>query len=168
MSVSDSIIEVSDQAIAVEINNGKVELVVTETVAQIEVGESGPQGALGATGPTGNTGPQGIAGPTGPQGLKGDIGNTGPTGATGAASTVIGPTGATGPIGPEGAGNIFYVHNQGTASSAWVINHNLGGNPTAVVHDSAGTQCEGTFSYPSSNQMVITFSAAFSGVAYII
>jgi hypothetical protein len=50
----------------------------------------------------------------------------------------------------------------------WTINHNLGGNPTAVVLDSAGTQCEGTFSYPSVNQMVITFTAAFSGVAYVI
>jgi hypothetical protein len=36
------------------------------------------------------------------------------------------------------------------------------------VLDSAGTQCEGTFSYPSKNTMVITFTAAFTGTAYVI
>jgi len=83
----------------------------------------------------------------------------------------FGPQGPQGPQGPPGAttaANLFYVHNQATASATWTINHNLGGNPTAVVHDSAGTQCEGNFSYPSLNQMIITFSAAFSGVAYVI
>jgi hypothetical protein len=93
--------------------------------------------------------------------LQGPQGVPGPQG-------VAGPTGPTGPKGDTTAANIFYVHNQATASATWVINHNLGGNPIAVVHDSAGTQCEGNFSYPSLNQMIITFSAAFSGVAYVI
>jgi hypothetical protein len=83
----------------------------------------------------------------------------------------FGPQGPQGPQGPPGnttAANVFYVHNQPVASATWTINHNLGGNPTAVVQDSAGTTCEGNFSYPSLNQMIITFSAAFSGVAYVI
>jgi len=83
----------------------------------------------------------------------------------------FGPQGPQGPQGPPGAttaANLFYVHNQPVASATWTINHNLGGNPTAVVQDSAGTTCEGNFSYPSLNQMIITFSAAFSGVAYVI
>ena len=71
------------------------------------------------------------------------------------------------PQGPAG-GQIFYVHTQAVASAVWTINHNLNGEPTAVVLDSAGTQCEGTFSYPSKNQMVITFTSAFTGTAYII
>ena len=75
---------------------------------------------------------------------------------------------APGPQGTFSASNIFYTHTQNSPSATWTINHNLGGNPTAVVLDSAGTQCEGTFSYPSVNQMVITFTAAFSGVAYVI
>jgi hypothetical protein len=150
MSTSDSIIEVSDQAISVETNKNKIELVVTETVAQIEVGESGPQGAVGPTGPQGTAGARGATGATGLQG------------ATGAA-------GAVGPAGPKGdTTSVFYVHTQAVSSDIWTINHNLGGNPTAVVQDSAGTTCEGNFSYPSLNQMIITFSAAFSGVAYII
>lgn len=76
--------------------------------------------------------------------------------------------GPQGPAGTFNSSDIFYVHTQGTPSSVWTINHNLGGNPTAVVLDSAGTQCEGTFSYPTMNQMVITFTAAFSGTAYVI
>lgn len=71
--------------------------------------------------------------------------------------------------GPQGEGaNVFYVHTQAVASDTWIINHNLGAEPTAVVLDSAGTQCEGTFSYPSKNQMVITFTAAFTGTAYVV
>jgi hypothetical protein len=76
-----------------------------------------------------------------------------------------------GPQGPSGifnSSNIFYVHTQAIAASTWTINHNLNGQPTVVVLDSAGTQCEGTFSYPSTSQMVITFTSAFSGTAYVI
>ncbi len=71
--------------------------------------------------------------------------------------------------GPQGnPADVFYTHTQSVASAVWTINHNLGGEPTAVVLDSAGTQCEGTFSYPSKNQMIITFTAAFTGTAYVI
>lgn len=71
--------------------------------------------------------------------------------------------------GPQGnPADVFYTHVQATPSAIWTINHNLGGEPTAVVLDSAGTQCEGTFSYPSKNQMVITFTGAFAGTAYVI
>lgn len=76
-----------------------------------------------------------------------------------------------GPQGPTGAfnpGDVAYTHTQASASSTWTINHNLGFNPTAVVMDSAGTNCEGSFSYPTLNQMVITFNSAFAGTAYII
>jgi hypothetical protein len=76
---------------------------------------------------------------------------------------------AVGPQGPAGtAASVFYTHTQSTPSATWTINHNLNGYPTAVVFDSANTQCEGTFSYPTLNQMVITFTAAFSGLAYVI
>jgi hypothetical protein len=78
---------------------------------------------------------------------------------------------APGPQGPAGAftpSDIAYTHTQAIASSTWTINHNLGFNPTAVVLDSAGTNCEGSFSYPTVNQMVITFNSAFTGIAYII
>jgi hypothetical protein len=78
---------------------------------------------------------------------------------------------APGPQGPAGSfspGDVAYTHTQAVSSSTWTINHNLGFNPTAVVLDSAGTNCEGSFSYPTVNQMVITFNSAFTGTAYII
>ncbi len=71
--------------------------------------------------------------------------------------------------GPQGpAVNVSYTHTQSTSSATWTINHNLGFNPVAVVLDSAGTQCEGAISYPTINQMVIVFTGAFTGVAYIV
>jgi hypothetical protein len=115
MTDGNSIIEVSDQAITVEVVNGKIDLVVTETTAQIEFGTFGPQGAVGPTGATGAastvTGPTGSVGATGAQGLS-ITGATGATGATGSQGSVgsTGPTGSTGaqgPTGPTGAqGNV--------------------------------------------------------------
>jgi hypothetical protein len=78
---------------------------------------------------------------------------------------------APGPQGPAGTfspGDVAYTHTQAVSSSTWTINHNLGFNPVAVVLDSGGTQCEGSITYPTVNQMVITFTGAFTGVAYIV
>lgn len=76
-----------------------------------------------------------------------------------------------GPQGPAGAfspSDIAYTHTQATASAVWTINHNLNFRPVCVVLDSAGTQCEGTISYPTVNQMVLTFTSAFTGNAYLV
>ena len=78
---------------------------------------------------------------------------------------------APGPQGPAGvftAGDVAYTHTQSISSATWTINHNLGFNPVAVVLDSAGTQCEGSITYPTVNQMVITFTGAFTGIAYVV
>jgi len=80
-----------------------------------------------------------------------------------------GPQGPQGPQGPSGASTtLFYVYTQNAPANVWTITHNLNGYPTAVVLDTAGSQCEGTISYTNANTMVITFTAAFSGTAYII
>lgn len=79
--------------------------------------------------------------------------------------TAPGPQGQSGVFTP---GDVAYTHTQSISSATWTINHNLGFNPVAVVLDSGGTQCEGAVSYPTVNQMVITFTGAFSGVAYIV
>lgn len=76
-----------------------------------------------------------------------------------------------GPQGPAGVftpSDIAYTHSQASASAVWTINHNLGFRPVGIVLDSAGTQCEGTISYPTVNQMVITFTSAFTGNAYLV
>lgn len=60
-----------------------------------------------------------------------------------------------------------YVHIQSTPSSEWVIEHNLGYNPGVTVVDSGGTRWFGGEVHDSINQVTLTFSAAFSGRAYL-
>ncbi len=61
-----------------------------------------------------------------------------------------------------------YKHTQGTASDTWTINHNLGYEPGGVaVVDSAGTIVTGTVTYSSVDQIVVSFTSAFGGKAYL-
>jgi hypothetical protein len=78
-----------------------------------------------------------------------------------------GPTGPTGPSGSGGGGGGSLAYNQAVPTDTWVIVHSLGFNPNVTVVDSAGTTVEGSISYDSSTQITITFSAAFSGTAYL-
>lgn len=59
-----------------------------------------------------------------------------------------------------------YVHNQIAASMTWTINHNLNKYPSVVIVDTAGTLVIGEVNYTSLNQVVVTFTALFSGQAY--
>ena len=84
-------------------------------------------------------------------------------------SIAIAAPGPQGPIGPAGPSTaVFYTHTQGSPASVWTVNHNLGGYPAVVVFDSANNQCEGSISYTNTTTLTLTFTAAFSGVAYII
>jgi hypothetical protein len=98
----------------------------------------------------------GVAGPQGPQGIQGPQG-------------VAGPQGAQGPQGPQGdpSGPVSYTHTQYSASATWSITHNLGYKPNVTVSDSAGTIIEGEIAYPSSSTIVLNFSSAFAGTAYL-
>jgi hypothetical protein len=80
--------------------------------------------------------------------------------------SVIGPPGPQGPPGPAGGGSASYVHNQATPAAVWTIPHNLGFFPNVTVVDSSGAQVEGDVVF-STNQVQVTFSAAFSGTAYL-
>lgn len=60
-----------------------------------------------------------------------------------------------------------YIHNQSTPLDTWVINHNMGKNPSVSVVDSANDEVEGEVKYNSTNQITIKFTAAFSGKAYL-
>ena len=77
--------------------------------------------------------------------------------------------GARGPQGPEGPtlADLHYAHDQMSASDTWVVTHNLDKYPSVTVIDSAGDVCEGTIVYNSTNQLTLSFSAAFAGMAYI-
>lgn len=60
-----------------------------------------------------------------------------------------------------------YVYTQATPSTTWVINHTLGGYPSVSVVDSAKTVVFGEVTYQSTSQVVVNFSTAFSGFAYL-
>ena len=60
-----------------------------------------------------------------------------------------------------------HVHTQGTASTTWTINHSLGGYPSVTVVDSSKTVVYGEVAYISTSQVVVHFSSAFSGFAYL-
>lgn len=62
---------------------------------------------------------------------------------------------------------VAYHHRQNTTSDTWVINHNLGFYPNVTVADSGGTIVEGEIAYTNRNSLTATFSAAFSGNAYL-
>jgi len=60
-----------------------------------------------------------------------------------------------------------HVHAQASATSVWTINHTLGGYPAVTVVDSALTTVIGEVSYVSTSQVVVEFTAPFSGYAYL-
>jgi hypothetical protein len=72
------------------------------------------------------------------------------------------------PAGGGGGGVGPYVHTQASPSATWVIAHNLGHFPAALmVVDSAGTEVYGGIHHNSTNQLTATFTAPFSGEAYV-
>lgn len=60
-----------------------------------------------------------------------------------------------------------FVFNQSTASSVWDITHNMGKFPSVSIVDTAGDEVEGTVNHISNTRLTITFTAAFSGKAYL-
>lgn len=77
-----------------------------------------------------------------------------------------GTQGLQGPQGPPGSAS-SYIHTQSISMATWNIIHNLGFYPAVSVVDSANSQVEGEVVYTSINALTITFSAGFSGKAYL-
>lgn len=67
----------------------------------------------------------------------------------------------------SGGGDAFFRFNKSQANSVWNINHGLNKYPSVTVVDTAGTQGFGTVSYIDSNNVTVSFSAAFAGTAYL-
>lgn len=63
--------------------------------------------------------------------------------------------------------SIRHIHTQGAASTTWAITHALGGYPSVSVVDSAKTVVIGEVNYVSTTQVVVNFTSAFSGSAYL-
>lgn len=66
-----------------------------------------------------------------------------------------------------GGGDAHFVFEQNMPERTWVINHNLGKKPVAVVVDSTENVVVGDIQYNSLNTLTITFVDPFSGKAYL-
>lgn len=60
-----------------------------------------------------------------------------------------------------------FIFTQSSASDTWTINHTLNKFPSVSVVDSAGSIVIGNVTYNSTSQITLTFSASFSGKAYL-
>lgn len=74
---------------------------------------------------------------------------------------------ADGSVSTVASGDKHYTHNQTSASAAWTVTHNLGKFPSVTVIDSAKSVVVGEVNMTNINEVEITFTAAFSGKAYL-
>jgi hypothetical protein len=119
---------------------------------------------MGIQGPRGNSVLSGTGPPAGSIGIDGDfyIDVFG--------KAIYGPK--TNSIWPDQPLSTFastnrFIFAQASPSDQWVINHSLGGRPSVTVVDSAATTVIGDVSYISDTQIVVRFTAPFSGFAYL-
>jgi hypothetical protein len=84
------------------------------------------------------------------------------------SSLLLGRPGPPGPQGPAGTGgDLHYVYTQSSSSATWNIAHNLNKYPSVTIIDSAGDYVDGLITYVDANNLTLTFSAAFTGTAYL-
>jgi hypothetical protein len=142
----------------VEIDQVINNVTIDEENVVIELGTSGPQGGRGTGILNGTTAPNNTIG------ILGDFFlNT-------TNMNLYGPKTESGwgtPVDLVGSQELGYVHIQEVASATWSITHGLGFTPNITVVDTAGTVVEGSYNYPNSNTVVLTFVGAFSGRAYL-
>lgn len=65
------------------------------------------------------------------------------------------------------AKNSTYIHNQISPNSTWTITHNLNKFPSITIVDSGGNVVIGDIKYNSENEVILTFTSSFSGIAYL-
>ena len=86
------------------------------------------------------------------------------TGEAGANITGISPNQVLNLVYPLSA---RHTHTQATVATTWTINHALGGYPSVSIVDSSKTVVVGEITYTSTSQVVVNFTSAFSGYAYL-
>ena len=64
-------------------------------------------------------------------------------------------------------GDKHFVFTKSTPDSVWDITHDLDKYPSVTIVDSAGSVVIGDITYTSKSALTVTFSAAFSGKAYL-
>jgi hypothetical protein len=63
--------------------------------------------------------------------------------------------------------DVFYSFDQLTPSDNWTITHGLNKFPSVTIVDSSGNIVIGDVRYISYNELEVSFSAGFSGKAYL-
>ena len=64
-------------------------------------------------------------------------------------------------------GTPTFEFDQGDPVTTWDITHNLGKFPSITVIDTGNTVVTGEYNYVTNNRVILTFSAAFAGKAYL-
>ena len=64
-------------------------------------------------------------------------------------------------------GSPTFIYDQGVPATNWNIQHNLGKFPSITVIDTADTVVTGQYEYKDNNNVILVFSAAFAGKAYL-
>jgi len=60
-----------------------------------------------------------------------------------------------------------YTHNQLTASASWIVTHDLNKKPSVTVVDDGNNVVFADVQYINENTLIITFTGAISGKAYL-
>jgi hypothetical protein len=105
---------------------------------------------------------------SGPQNVN--IAVTTPAPVTVEFATTQGPAGGQGIQGipgPAGPPAVTFIFTQSSPSSTWTIAHGLDRYPSVTVVDSTDREVEGDVQYIDANNLIVSFSAPFSGVAYL-
>lgn len=75
----------------------------------------------------------------------------------------VGTQGPAGPPGANGTGGDKYYEQTFTNASEITVTHNLGKYPSVTITDSSQDEVIGAIRHTSSNQLIVSFSASFSG-----
>jgi len=70
-------------------------------------------------------------------------------------------------IGMIGDADKFFMFKQNVPSDVWHVKHNLDKYPSVTVVDSAENVVVGEVTYVDNNNLIIHFTSAFSGKAYM-
>ena len=84
----------------------------------------------------------------------------------GVLGKVLTSTGA-GIVWDDAPQSATFIFTQNVPSTTWNITHNLGKFPSITVIDTGNTVVTGEYNYTSNINVILTFSAAFAGKAYL-
>lgn len=80
-----------------------------------------------------------------------------------AIAAIVGPPGRP---GLSGDAALQYTHTQSVASDTWVVNHNKGYRPNAIVYSIGWIEIEAAIIHTSENQILVQLNSPMTG--YVI